>query len=102
MTLISKSSLPIQIFHRDLHFPLCVCGSSNGSPENKPLVISIYIKILVTTNVYLGGRGVGQEVYWNLQCSHYPYSNPEVVEQEIASSKNSQMEYEHELGCVPQ
>ena len=79
ITFKTKSSLPIQILHRDLSLAIWAFGSFDGSPENKPLAVSIYIKKPVTMNICLDCRGVGQEFHQNLQCSRCPYSNTKVM-----------------------
>ena len=53
----SKSGLPIQLIRTALTIVIWACGSSEGSPENKPLAVSICIRLLVTTKVWPGGRG---------------------------------------------
>ena len=53
----SKSGLPTQLLHTALTLAIWACGSLDGSPKNKPLVVSICIRLLVTTKVWSGGRG---------------------------------------------
>ena len=53
----SKSGLPTQLLHTALTLAIWACGSSKFSLENKPLAVSICIRLLVTTKVWPGGRG---------------------------------------------
>ena len=57
MTSKFNSGLPTHLLHTVLILSIWACGSSEGSPENKPLAVSIFIRILVTTKVWPGGRG---------------------------------------------
>ena len=52
-----KSGLPKQLLHTTLTLAIWACGSSEGSLENKPLAVSICIRLLVTTKVWPGGIG---------------------------------------------
>ena len=47
----SKLGLPIQLLHTTLTLAIWACGSLEGGPENKPLAVSICIRLLVTTKV---------------------------------------------------
>ena len=53
----SKSGLPTQLLLTALYLAIWACGSSEGSLENKPLAVSICIRLLVTTKVWPCGRG---------------------------------------------
>ena len=53
----SKLGLPTQLLHTALTLAIWACGYSEGSPENKPLAVSICIRLLVTTKVWPVGRG---------------------------------------------
>ena len=64
ITCKSKSGLPTQLLHNALTLAIWACGSSEGFPENKPLVVRNCIKLLVTIKVWPGGRG-GQDK-WNI------------------------------------
>ena len=102
MTFISKSGIPIQLFHKDLSFSIWECGSFDGSFTNKPLGVSIYIRLLVNTNVFYGVEGVRQEVHKNQWFSHCFYSNPDVMGLEVASSKHCPIDSQQKLGWVLQ
>ena len=54
-----KSILPTQLLHTDLTLAMRECGSSEISSENKPLVVSICIRLPVTTKVWPYGRWGG-------------------------------------------
>ena len=53
----SKLGLPTQLFHTALTLVIWASGSPEGSPEKKPLAVSICIRLLVTTKVWPVGRG---------------------------------------------
>ena len=61
------------------------CGSSKGFPENKPLAMSIYIRLLVNTKVWPFGRGGKMNGHQSLRYFHSPYSTLEGVEREVVS-----------------
>ena len=52
----SKSGLPTQLLHTSLTSAIWVCGSSKVSPKNKPLAVSICIRLLVTPKLWPGGK----------------------------------------------
>ena len=53
----SMSDLPIQLLHTALTLAIWASRSLEGCPENKPLALSICIRLLVTTKVWPVGRG---------------------------------------------
>ena len=66
-------------------FYIWACGSSKGSPENKPLVVIIFIRLLVTTKVWPVGRGVKTSGHPSLLCYHTLCSMLGAVERDFVS-----------------
>lgn len=54
---ISQSAHTMKLLQPWLSLEMWACGSLSWKPSNKPLVVSICIKLLVTINVCPGGRG---------------------------------------------
>ena len=87
----SKSDLSTQLLHNALTLAMWVCGSLEGSLENKPLAVS---------------RGK-TSARWSLLCCHSLYSMLRAVEREfvpsvgVHSENRVTTEHEHqsELGC---
>lgn len=101
MPFISKSSLPTQLLDTELIRYMRMV-SFNGTPKNKPLVVSICIKLLVTKNVCQGRRGGRTRGPSEFAMFTLPNSNPEVVGVEVESYEHCQIDYQHEIGCMPQ
>ena len=103
----SKSGLPTQILHIAFTLAIWVCGSSEGSPEKKHLVVSICFRLLVTTKVWPGGRGGKTSGHQSLLYYHSLCSILEGVEQDSVPFVDfhpdhrviTDHEHQLELGC---
>ena len=82
----SKSGLPTQLLHTALTLAIWACGSLEGSPENKPLVVSICIRILVPQRCGLVVEGARQVAHPSLLCYHTLCSILGAVERDFVPS----------------
>ena len=107
ITYKSKLGLPTQLLHTALTLAIWACGSSEGSPENKPLAVSICIRLLVTTKVWPVGRGGKTSGPSEFLCYHTLCSMLGAVERDFVPSVGvhpehrvtTDHEHQPELGC---
>ena len=107
ITYKSKSGLPTKLLHTTLIVAIWACGSSEGSPENQPLAVSICTRLLLPQMCDLVVEEVGQVARRSLLCYHSLCSMLGSVGRDFVPSVGVHLEHrvttdhEHqlELGC---